>query len=319
MAGSWLSKLNPLPFSRGEAQAWVRSLRSDIRIQFSPFQDALAIRLRRAWETRASATFHLLLEALNQVDTSHTRGLNVSIYCTDYPPPMLWLVTAFHRAVNILSFGQTPKHHILSYCKKDVDDTVISIPDFIFWNWPQVGISSFDQIATDIALAGLEEPIYPNLFWVGAASHPSRRVLLTLKDDHPLYDFREVIWDRSDPDHLSSNSYVPLIDHALFKYLLDVEGNGYSGRVKLLMFSRRPLFLQERPYLEYFYCDLKPFVHYIPVKHDFSDLAERLSWAENHPDQAHTIAAHAYEYAQKTFSTAIAIQQLAKVLLTLAS
>lgn len=318
MGGSWRSKLNPLPFSRGEFRAWIRSLRSDIRVQSSPAQDALKIRLRKAWETRASATFHLLLEALNQIDAMGASKLNLSIYCTDYPPLMLWLISAYQHLLNVASLGLIPKHHILSYSRKDEDANVIAIPDFIFWNWPQVGISSFDEMAHAISNAGLEKPSDHKLFWIGAASHRSRKALLALQDQHDLYDFREIIWDRTDANKLSSDSYVSLVDHARFHYLLDVEGNGYSGRVKLLMFSRRPLFLQERAYKEYFYAELKPFTHYIPVKHDFSDLAEKLDWAETHPKHTQAIANQAYSYASENFSTAKAIEKLAEILAHLA-
>jgi hypothetical protein len=178
----------------------------------------------------------------------------------------------------------------------------------------QVGIATFDQVATSIASASVAEPIYPSLFWAGAASHPSRKYLLTLRNDSAHYDFREIVWDRKDPDRLSSSGYVSLIDHVQFKYLLDVEGNGYSGRVKLLMFTRRPIFLQDRPYKEYFYSDLKPYVHYIPVKRDFSDLQDQLTWAEVNPEQCQLIANQALDYARLNFSTAKAVQCLANCL-----
>ena len=35
---------------------------------------------------------------------------------------------------------------------------------------------------------------------------------------------------------------------------------------------------------------LEPFVHYIPIRHDMSNVEEMIDWAENHPEQARLIA-----------------------------
>lgn len=314
MPRSFLRKINPLPFSRGQAKAWIRSLRSDIRLQWKEDEGAMKITLRKAWETRSSATLHLMLEALDQLQADELKSINVSVYCTDHPPQHLDLVIAIQKVAAFLRLSGKQRHHILTYASADGDKRVRLVPDFIFYNWPQVGIANFDQLAASIISASSAEPTYPSLFWAGAASHSSRKHLLTLKNDSPLYDFREIIWDRQDPNCLRSSSYVSLIDHVKFKYLLDVEGNGYSGRVKLLMFTRRPIFLQDRPYKEYFYSDLKPYVHYIPVKRDFSDLQDQLTWAEVNPEQCQLIANQALDYARLNFSTAKAVQCFANCL-----
>jgi hypothetical protein len=35
---------------------------------------------------------------------------------------------------------------------------------------------------------------------------------------------------------------------------------------------------------------LKPFVHYLPIKEDMSDVEEMINWAEDHPEQTRIIA-----------------------------
>ena len=43
---------------------------------------------------------------------------------------------------------------------------------------------------------------------------------------------------------------------------------------------------------EWFSERLQPFVDYIPVNYDLSDLAEKVSWVHHHPDVAEKIAQH---------------------------
>ena len=40
------------------------------------------------------------------------------------------------------------------------------------------------------------------------------------------------------------------------------------------------IFKQNSTYYEHFYSQLEAYVHYVPIKHDLSDLLERLSWAK---------------------------------------
>lgn len=61
--------------------------------------------------------------------------------------------------------------------------------------------------------------------------------------------------------------------------------------------------------------DLKPFVHYIPVKADLSDLQEKYDWAEANPEKAKEIAANALEYAKTHLTREAAIQHYSKIIL----
>ena len=42
---------------------------------------------------------------------------------------------------------------------------------------------------------------------------------------------------------------------------------------------------QDSDYYEHFYKDLVPFTHYVPFKHDLSDLLEKIQWARDHDDE----------------------------------
>ena len=89
-----------------------------------------------------------------------------------------------------------------------------------------------------------------------------------------------------------------------FKIVLDIGGIGYSGRLKYLLFSGRPLIFVDRPYVEYFHDDLIPYKHYIPVKRDLSDLVDKTKWILENYDEALMIAKNARDFALQEFTAA---------------
>ena len=58
------------------------------------------------------------------------------------------------------------------------------------------------------------------------------------------------------------------------------------------------LFLQEREFEEWFYQYLVPYVHFIPLRNDLSDLEEKYNWAVNNPNEADKIARNAHVWRQ---------------------
>ena len=56
-------------------------------------------------------------------------------------------------------------------------------------------------------------------------------------------------------------------------------------------------------YHEWWYKRLAPWVHYIPVRQDLSDLCDRISWARTHPAAAEQIARNGMSFV-KNFHTA---------------
>jgi len=57
------------------------------------------------------------------------------------------------------------------------------------------------------------------------------------------------------------------------------------------------LLVQDSPYYEHFYSDLKPDVHYIPIKADLSDLIEKIQWAKTHDAEVKQIGLNGRRYA----------------------
>lgn len=56
-------------------------------------------------------------------------------------------------------------------------------------------------------------------------------------------------------------------------------------------------FKQESDDIQYYYDELIPWKHYIPVKHDLSDIKDKILWAKKHDAEAQVIAQNAREFA----------------------
>ncbi|MBX7066105.1 MAG: hypothetical protein K1X28_02630 [Parachlamydiales bacterium] len=88
-------------------------------------------------------------------------------------------------------------------------------------------------------------------------------------------------------------------DHLKYKYLVDVDGNSCSyERYFWLLLSNSVILKQVTPNIQWYYCALEPYKHYVPVKEDLSDLLEKIEWAKTHDLEAKLIAEEASQFAR---------------------
>lgn len=62
-----------------------------------------------------------------------------------------------------------------------------------------------------------------------------------------------------------------------YSSIVSVDGVGCADRLKILLSSQSVVFIQNSPMKEFWYSDLRPWKHFVPVRRDFSDLIERVS------------------------------------------
>lgn len=231
------------------------------------------------------------------------KNYSVLINCEDYPQNV---------RKNQIVFAYTKDESANQH-------NVFMIPDFCFLNWKESGMTDYDECCNSLLEASRIPPEHNTLFWIGnTKTHPTRKTLCSLSEQDSRIEAYGMDWQYKDGRAIPTK-FISLKDHTKYKYLIDVQGNGYSGRTKVLMFSGRPLFIADRKWKEYWYKDLVPFVHYIPVKEDLSDLIEKLNWAENNPDQAKTIAVNAQEFARQNLTRKAALDYYTKLIKQTAS
>ena len=201
------------------------------------------------------------------------------------------------------------------YCCEDVSQLKNVIPDYTFSSWPEAGINSFINISNQIIQAGKKPFLYDKIFWIGnVATNKNREILYALSRQYR--EFFEVYHTSVDQYILNKEKvpYVSLPLHCKFKYLIDIEGRGYSGRLKFLLFSKRLLFIQERRYKEFFHFNLIPYIHFIPIKNDLSDLIDKYIEIRNDEALYEKITTNALNFATKNLNYTAVIKHMSKVL-----
>jgi len=88
--------------------------------------------------------------------------------------------------------------------------------------------------------------------------------------------------------------------HLDYKFILCLEGNDVATNLKWVM-SSNSLAVMPRPKYETWFMEgtLRPDVHYLCIKDDYSDLEERLNFYIQHPEQARKITAAAHAYVEQ--------------------
>jgi hypothetical protein len=100
----------------------------------------------------------------------------------------------------------------------------------------------------------------------------------------------------------SANTWIKDTEMVNYKYILDIDGYGstWDGTAWKLN-SGSVIFKSDSRWKQWFYDEYKPWVHYIPVKDDFSDIDEQFEWCEAHQDECEKIIKNAKALFQKVY------------------
>lgn len=210
------------------------------------------------------------------------------------------------------------KEHSMTYHRDEPERKAFCGPDWTFWHWPSSRVNNSEETFRMILEAGESKPLVDKVAWYGSKNSAgpnsreghTRRALVDHygKVNNDRFDFVHV------GDKAGQENYMSMPELTRrYRYLIDVGGAGYSGRTKFLMFSGRPLLMVYRRYIEYFDDDLKPWVHYIPVKEDLSDLIKMHDWLRDNDSKATEIAENAKKYAVENFSMEKGLERLREV------
>lgn len=93
--------------------------------------------------------------------------------------------------------------------------------------------------------------------------------------------------------------YVVEENHLDYKYLMSIDGNTCAWRrVPWTMLSNSVLAKQETSKIEWFYPAIKPYVHYIPINENLTNLLPQLEWMKNHDMELEEISQNATNFVK---------------------
>ncbi|MBD5204562.1 MAG: lipopolysaccharide biosynthesis protein [Bacteroidales bacterium] len=114
---------------------------------------------------------------------------------------------------------------------------------------------------------------------------------------HPLTDLGDTAknWESPWPA-----TRVSIPDHFRYKYILALEGNDVATALQWICDSNC-IPVMTRPTVESWLMHgaMQPGVHYIEIKSDFSDVAEKIAWYNSHPNEAKAISEASKEWMRQ--------------------
>jgi len=99
-----------------------------------------------------------------------------------------------------------------------------------------------------------------------------------------------------------ARDFVPMSSSARYKYQIDIDGNTNAWSAlfqKLLSGSAVLKIASPHNFRQWYYDELIPWVNYVPVKSDMSDLVEKIHWLIDHDDEAMQIGMNGRKLASK--------------------
>lgn len=111
---------------------------------------------------------------------------------------------------------------------------------------------------------------------------------------HVAAPMSKIFWERG----FVSNT-VSISEHLKYKYQILIDGYTCAfHRAWWQMFANSLTFKQDSPDYQWYYGELKPYVHYVPVSNDLSDLLEKMDWAKKHDAECIKIVNRANQFAE---------------------
>lgn len=187
---------------------------------------------------------------------------------------------------------------ILAGAKTKQTPYVILIPD-----WRSIADWWASDVKTILALQKPWHEKQPFAVWRGGLTKDIRIKLCEISLESPDLLDAKLVDDSVSLKHLIGNRFS-FEEFLNYKYLPNVNGviAAYPA-FQWRLLSNSVTLHQVTDEIQWFYRALKPYVHYVPVKHDLSDLVEQIQWSKNHDDLCKQIADNATEFVLNNLMT----------------
>ena len=149
------------------------------------------------------------------------------------------------------------------------------MPDFGFWGWPSVGLNSYAELQS--ILDENEDDFLdkiPKLVWRGAlavAAKDMRQALLKESESQVWSHVRTIVWKN---ETNVKETLISMQDHCDYMFVVETEGNTYSGRLKYLLNCHSIVMSYDLYWIEHFHHLLRSSgkeQNYVKLRRDFSD------------------------------------------------
>jgi hypothetical protein len=100
-----------------------------------------------------------------------------------------------------------------------------------------------------------------------------------------------------------SGERVPMWQHMRYKYQMLIDGNSSAyARAYWQLFSNSVIFKQTSSNIQWYYNELQPYKHFIPVAHNLSNLIGQIKWARRNEKKVKKIIRKANIFAESSLN-----------------
>ncbi|KAG7311342.1 hypothetical protein JYU34_002380 [Plutella xylostella] len=191
---------------------------------------------------------------------------------------------------------------IFSWCgSDDTLDIVMPTYDITESTLENMGRVSLDMLSVQGNVQRAWAAREARAVWRGRDSRAERLKLIDIAREHPhlfnasltnYFFFRD-----KEAQYGPKQPHISFFKFFDYKYQINIDGTVAAYRMPYLLGGGGMVLKQDSPYYEHFYHSLEPWVHYVPVARDLSDLVQRIEWAKDHDEDASKIAKNARQFA----------------------
>lgn len=256
---------------------------------------------------RMSQWYPLYMQMLDRYRKEFTgKQIDFWIYLSDRAEDAYWAV----------KLGVADTERIFAFNTMDkIDNTVIPVPDYIYYSFlggdKEIQVVRWEECIEEYRKYQALPWKYNKAFWIGNLNnHSSREKLYILGKNHPgELEINSIDWK-------DKSNFIPMKEWGNYKYLIDARGYGWTDRLKILFMMGRPVFVNKRPYIEFWMrYGLENGKHYISVEEDFSDLLEKKRSLDLSPQKYKMITEEMHVYSEKYLTKKFALGYLKNVIL----
>jgi hypothetical protein len=189
-----------------------------------------------------------------------------------------------------------PSVPLWGYARREEDKHIWLIPDFGYYSWPETKVGTMGEVRMK---AEVEEQSgswswkqkHPQLFWRGATMGLSLRDrLIEMTKGKPWADIKALDWHNKESTDKDLKS---MPEHCQYKYLMQTEGNSYSGRLKYLQNCRSVIVSHPLDWIEHHHPLMQssgPEQNFVEVERSFENLEATILSLEKDQTKAERIA-----------------------------
>jgi hypothetical protein len=236
--------------------------------------------------------------------------LERTVFCVDERKPVAYDVNKFANMFEVsnIDCGTTPILHkqrdVLCFSRYKNDPLALMVPDVYFLEkWESKTFEEIDK--TFISFENRDN----RCIFRGNSGNGSEFHFMSARNRNgknprqflAAMDLSKEYFDVKD-------DFMKQEDQAKYKYILDIDGNSNAwDGLRWKLYSGSVVLKHIGVYEQWYYKELRPFVHYVPVKNDFSDLVAMVEWCRANQSECLRISRNARAFVKErlNYSTVV--------------